>query len=214
MMENIARRVAAAYECQSLLRRFEEILVDGKSLDRIAKRVVAQHLAAPTPQQRRQERRKEKDEFTENNIPAEHLRLWRKLKNQFKGTPDQRAEQFMEYVEAHPGDSEEVLQQHADKEVAKLVREQEKERKDQEKAQRECEKNQDKYEEAWYKEQERATKERQKLKQLEDKAKSVCRMCPTCENNDMDDERVPFAASLRVVAKYKAKKKVKTKTSW
>jgi hypothetical protein len=157
-------------------------------------RVVARFLEAKgTP--RGWERRKEQDQRAEVNIPLEHQLLWRKLKPQFKGTPDERAEQFMEYIEEHPGESEAWLQQHADKELAKATREWEKKQK----LEKECDKGQTKYEEAWKKEQDRATKEQGKLKQLKQKADATCQACPTCEvHRDRGDayegpDEVPFA---------------------
>lgn len=128
------------------------------------------------------EHRKEKDDRAEMNIPPEYLSLWRKLKTLFKGTPDERAEQFMEYIEEHPGENDAWLQQNADKELAKVTREWEKKKREQEKQEKECDKNQTKYEDAWYKEQDRAHKEREKLKQLRQKAEGVCQACPTCES--------------------------------
>jgi len=157
-------------------------------------------IAAGTP--RGWEHRKEQDERAKNNIPREYWLTWEKLKGKFRGTPDQRAEQFMEYLEEHPGEDDEIAQQYADREVAKLKREQQ----DQARKERVCEKDQDKYEEAWYKEQERATKERAKLKQLKEKADSACRACPTCHYDDdpkpaKDDfDDVPFAASCHTAA--------------
>ena len=182
--------------------------------DEILAHIAARYLEALTPHQRGWEKRKEKDDFTEQNIPPEHLALWKKLKNQFKGTPHERAEAFREYVESHPGESDAVLQQNADKEIAKLQREQEKERREQVKLERECEKNQDKYESAWYAEQERQTREKAKLKQLKEKADSVCEVCPSCHQYGPDEPRemVPFAASVanRIAARYKKKHHIKT----
>jgi len=162
-------------------------------------------VAKMSPQQRGWERRKEKDDFTEQNIPSEHLLLWRKLKNQFKGTPDERAEQFMEYVEAHPEENDAWLQEHADKEVAKATREWERKQREQARLEKDCDKNQTLYENAWYKEQERATKEKNRLKKLKEKADNVC------ETLEDFADTVPFAASMvqRVAARYKSKKKVK-----
>ena len=95
-------------------------------------------VALPSSHQRGWEHRKEQDERASNNIPPEHLLAWNKLKKMFKGTPDQRAEQFMEYLEANPGDSDEMLQEKADKDMAKMIRENDKERRVQEKVVKEC----------------------------------------------------------------------------
>lgn len=163
-------------------------------------------LAKLSPHQRGWEHRREKDERAQVNIPPEFHGLWNKLKSRFKGTPDQRAEQFMEYVEEHPDENIEWLQENADREVAKMTREFEREQREQAKQERECDKRQEKYENAWYKEQERQTQEKRKLKRLQERAESVCQDCPTCP----EYEPVPFAASMgaRVASRYKSKKKL------
>jgi hypothetical protein len=149
--------------------------------DELVLRVASRYLKALSPHQRGWEHRREKDDFTEQNIPPEHLVLWRKLKPQFKGTPDQRAEQFMEYLEEHPGESDAAIQQDSDKEIAKLV-----------KQEGDCSNAQTKYEDALQKEQERATREQGKLQVLREKADSYCRNCPTCNYQGEAESAVPF----------------------
>lgn len=159
-------------------------------------RVVARFLEArPTGPAKGWERRKENDSLAENSIPPEHLLFWRKIKNHFKGTPDQRAEQFMEYLDLHPGESDEWLFEHADKELGKATRKHEREQMVNHKLEQNCDKAQTKYEDAWYKEQERQTQEKAKLKALQERANSTCRACPTCEqvgDNKPYDDVVPF----------------------
>ena len=171
---------------------------------RTACRVVARFLEARSaPHQRGWEHRKEKDEFTENNIPAELRTLWPKLKNKFKGTPDQRYEHFMEYVEEHPNEVSETLEKHSEKQVAKLLREQAKAYKEQAKQQKleqACQKVWDKYKDALKKERDRESKEREraekeqsKLNQLKQKAESSCKDCPTCDSGlDADLKTDPY----------------------
>lgn len=175
-----------------------------------------------SPRQRAWERRKEQDERARYNIPPEYQRAWDRLKSRFKGNPDQRAERFMEYMEENPTERDEILQEGADKDIARMVREQkreyqrmERERKKKEQAEKrrqrelekmkkleqECDKRQTQYEDAWYKEQERQTKEKNRLKKLQEKAESICEICPTCDEYKSEvendpDEMVPFAASL------------------
>lgn len=159
----------------------------------IAERVVARYLEAKaTGPGLGWERRKERDDWAEQGIPPEHQLFWRKIKNKFKGTPDQRAEQFMEYIDLHPGESEEWLAEHADQELAKATREWERKQNEIHKQEQFCDKNQTRYEDAWYKEQERASQEKAKLKALKDRADSTCRACPTCVQPDGTDEYVPF----------------------
>lgn len=160
----------------ALLRAFQDALI----ADRVANRFAAMALEAKGTG-RGWERRKEKDDFAEANIPPEHVSLWRKLKTQFKGTPHERVEQFMKYLEEHPGENDAWLQQNADKELAKVTREWEKKRRVQEKQEKDCDKNQTRYEDAWYKEQERSKQEKDKLKKLREKAEGVCESCTTCE---------------------------------
>lgn len=160
-----------------------------------ALRVVSRYLVAkPSGPGLGWERRKENDSMTEKNIPPEHLLFFRRIKNLFKGTPDQRAEQFMEYLEEHPGESEQWLIEHADTELAKSTRKWEREQKEQHRLEQNCDKSQTKYEEAWYQEQERASQEKAKLKGLRERADATCRACPTCEQSKdaPKDDYVPF----------------------
>ena len=72
------------------------------------------------------EHRKEKEEAIERNIEAisPHLKsLWRKMKHVFKGTPESRTEQFLQYVHDHPGEDMELLQDEADRDLAKMIKE-------------------------------------------------------------------------------------------
>lgn len=74
------------------------------------------------------ETRREREEAIERNIEAisPHFKtLWRKLKHQFKGTPQSREEQFLQYVHDHPGEDMDLLQSEADKDLAKLLKEME-----------------------------------------------------------------------------------------
>jgi hypothetical protein len=72
------------------------------------------------------EHRKEKDERAIRELDPHLQHLWKKMQHQFKGTPENRAEQFKEYVEEHPGEEMGSLQDDVDKQLAKLVREFEK----------------------------------------------------------------------------------------
>lgn len=173
-----------------------------------------------SPQQRGWEKRREQDERARNNIPPEYQGAWDKLKRKFRGNPDQRAERFMEYMEENPSERDEVLQEKADKDVARMVREQKREfqRAERERKQREreekkrkrmemqCEKLQTRYDDALRKEQDRAEKMDEKLQVLREKADTLCQNCPTCEGyRGRDDGPLPFAASVkRVVARYRA----------
>jgi hypothetical protein len=68
------------------------------------------------------EHRREKDEAVIVNMPPHLQALWRKVKHNFKGTPEHRLEQFMEYVDEHAGEEMGVLQDEADKQLAKMIR--------------------------------------------------------------------------------------------
>ena len=51
------------------------------------------------------ETRSEADDRVTCNIDPAYLPLWHRTKALFKGTPHQRYERFLEYVEAHPGEA-------------------------------------------------------------------------------------------------------------
>jgi hypothetical protein len=69
------------------------------------------------------EHRKELDEAVTVNIPPHLQALWRKTKNKFKGTPQRRLEQFEHYVHEHEGEENSVLQDEADAQLARMIRE-------------------------------------------------------------------------------------------
>jgi hypothetical protein len=69
------------------------------------------------------EHRKERDEAVVVNIPPHLQALWRKTKNKFKGTPEKRLEQFLQYVHEHEGEEMGVLQDEAEAQLAKMIRE-------------------------------------------------------------------------------------------
>jgi hypothetical protein len=69
------------------------------------------------------EHRKERDERVLVNLPPHLHTLWNKLKLQFKGTPEERMKNFLEYVEENPGEDMAGLQDAADKALNKLIRE-------------------------------------------------------------------------------------------
>lgn len=91
-------------------------------MDPLAPRVFARFLEAYGTG-RGWEHRREKEEAVIVNMPPHLQALWRKTKNQFKGTPEQRLEKFLEYVHEHEGEAMSVLQDEADKAVQKMVRE-------------------------------------------------------------------------------------------
>jgi 2'-5' RNA ligase len=75
------------------------------------------------------ETRREREEkvVREIEMSAPHLlHLWKKLKSQFKGEPEERAQKFIEYVQEHDGEEMGILQDYADREVKRLIKELEK----------------------------------------------------------------------------------------
>lgn len=92
-------------------------------------RVVARFLQAkgPSGPAKGWEKRKENDDFTEQNIPEELVMLWRKKKDQFKGTPHQRYEKFMEWVEENPEQNMYVQMEYAEKKMKEHARQEKKE---------------------------------------------------------------------------------------
>ena len=94
-------------------------------MDSLAGRIVARFLEREgygTP--RGWEHRKEKDEAVLVNLPPHLQSLWRKVKYQFKGTPERRLEQFQEYVH-NLGEREtnHFLQEEADNQLEKMIKE-------------------------------------------------------------------------------------------
>jgi hypothetical protein len=66
------------------------------------------------------ERRRENDERVTVNLPADFLPLWDRIKLNFKGTPEQRAESFLHYAHEHGSEVEWAVEEEA---CAKLERE-------------------------------------------------------------------------------------------
>lgn len=68
------------------------------------------------------EKKQESNQRVENDIP-EHLKpYWDKVKSQFKGSSDRRAEQFAEHVESHQNQVDEYLAGYAEKKARDLER--------------------------------------------------------------------------------------------
>ncbi len=73
------------------------------------------------------ERRQDSDDEVHNAIPEEWVPLWEQVKRSIKATPNRsRLEGFTEYVKANPNDELSVSQANADREIAKLIREERK----------------------------------------------------------------------------------------
>lgn len=91
-------------------------------MDPLAHRVLARFLESyGTPGG--WQHRKEKEEEVVVSLPPHLQTLWRRTKHQFKGTPHQRLEKFLQYVHDHEGEDMRVLQEEADDAVAKMVKE-------------------------------------------------------------------------------------------
>lgn len=113
-------------------------------------RVVARYLEAvsrPRGPAKGWETRKENDDFAKMNIPEKYHLLWEKTKRQFKGNPDQRAEQFMEWVEGGRdlGENRDSLGEGEleniylmDAEAERLTKEYEKQQKKEQKCRERC----------------------------------------------------------------------------
>lgn len=134
-------------------------------------RLAAAHLADAiglTPHQKGWEHRKERDEFAKNNIPPEYHTMWEKWKRVFKGTPDQRAEKFMEYMETDQAQNELHHMQEEDtaKQVAKDLRKRQQE--------------------------ERAEAARAKAQEKADQLAAKCeKICPNCSDSQYEEPEPP-----------------------
>jgi hypothetical protein len=73
------------------------------------------------------ETRSERDEAVVVNLDPSTVSLWKRVRYAFKGTPHERAEQFAEYVEEHPGEAIDAIQDYADAEVARMIARRERE---------------------------------------------------------------------------------------
>lgn len=71
------------------------------------------------------ETRSEREQAATVNIPPDLLPLWDRTKGQFRGTPHERYEAFMEYAEAHPRDAADALSEESDRKLGELVKEHE-----------------------------------------------------------------------------------------
>lgn len=71
------------------------------------------------------ETRKERDEFAEQNIPGELIPLWQKTKLNFRGSPEERAEKFLQYAHDHEDESMEATSDAADRKLEAMIREHE-----------------------------------------------------------------------------------------
>jgi hypothetical protein len=69
------------------------------------------------------EHRREREEAVIVNLPPHLQALWRKTKHQFKGTPERRLEQFLEYAEQHGGEEMGALQDEADAKLEMMIKE-------------------------------------------------------------------------------------------
>lgn len=77
--------------------------------------------ASGATQRKGWERRRENEDRVLVNLAPEHHALWKRTRGMFKGSPEERAEQFQRYVEEHGGEVVESLQDEADAKVERMV---------------------------------------------------------------------------------------------
>jgi RadC-like JAB domain-containing protein len=68
------------------------------------------------------EHRRERDEAVVANLDPALVPLWTRMSGQFRGTPEQRYDAFMQYVHDHPGEENEALQAGADEWLEQEIR--------------------------------------------------------------------------------------------
>ena len=95
-------------------------------IERVARRYV-EAVYRPRGPAKAWETRQENDSLTKHNIPDEYHLLWEKVKRQFKGKPDSRYEQFMEWMEENPDANLHIQMEQADKEMRQWERKEHKE---------------------------------------------------------------------------------------
>lgn len=84
----------------------------------MAKGSAAQSLGA----YRSWETRRERDEFAAANIPTDLIPLWEKTKLNFRGSPEQRAQKFVEYAHDHEDEGVEAIIDESDRKLEAMIR--------------------------------------------------------------------------------------------
>jgi hypothetical protein len=115
----------------------------------------------------------------ENNISPQHIPFWRKIKRQFTGTPHERYEKFLEYIETDQGQREEIeyMSRRGERLATQDINKLKRQWKEQEKAERAKERADARLRRAYY------------------KAESKARYCTRICGGGCDSERAPILKS-------------------
>jgi hypothetical protein len=65
---------------------------------------------------------RERDEFAAANIPAALIPLWNRVKRQFRGSPEERAEKFIQYAHDHESEDLDAVVSAADRKLDAMIR--------------------------------------------------------------------------------------------
>ncbi len=123
-------RKAQAEQCQAdqdaARRELDQEVADAHAELERERRSFSHNYGRKKSRTTRGERRQEADEDVERNLPPELVAVWRRVKGEFKERPRiSRTESFLHWVEENPDAVHAVLYEAAERDVARLVAEQE-----------------------------------------------------------------------------------------
>jgi len=125
-----ARKAKVKGDVSSEVARARAELKEERAFQREIKRIESHARRRERPRSTAKERRQESDDAVRQNIPPELAPLFEKVKRQIKGSErESRTEAFLKYAEENPGELAEVIEAEAEREIARLQREEAKEAK-------------------------------------------------------------------------------------
>lgn len=103
-------------------------LREEKAYQREIRRIESRARKVDRPRSTSRERRQESDDAVRSNLPSDLLPLFEKVKRQIRATDRQsRTEAFLKYAEENEGEVLAAIQEHAEREIARLQRDEAKE---------------------------------------------------------------------------------------
>jgi hypothetical protein len=125
-----ARKAKVKEDVKSDVARARAELKEERAYQREIRNIEANVRKRERPRSSAKERRQESDDAVRQNIPAELLPLFEKVKRQIKGSDrESRTEAFLHYAEENPGELDALIEASAEREIARLEREEAKEAK-------------------------------------------------------------------------------------
>lgn len=125
-----ARKAKVKEDVKSDVARARAELKEERAYQREIRNIEANVRKRERPRSSAKERRQESDDAVRQNIPAELLPLFEKVKRHIKGSDrESRTEAFLHYAEENPGELDALIEASAEREIARLEREEAKEAK-------------------------------------------------------------------------------------